>query len=370
MGRYAIEDSSSEITIRWQGLPPLWPFRMVVLTFFVGVTCMAAGSAWVGLADKFAVIPLQAGVAIVVIAAFYLLICGVGFSIGAVFFNYWKWLRFHKQDGFSAHKASWYGFGGERRGAKAANIQRIELQLDSEGAARLPLMLTVWRESEIIPAQMELSIAHVDKRAEALDLLFRIGRLMGMKGYIVRSSGIRYLQVELVCETGDAEGVQSLPEATGTARYDLDQIQSAVEVPKVAVPVFDLETARRAMPLTKIVEWSPGDRVHFHRPIPPLSAFVIIGVVGSLIGSVAGFLPLPFNSWLMAGLGTVAGAGLICLYTFFQVRQREVYFDWAAGEVWWRVGGRLRRSPLSDIQELVLWGRHATRSIRNSSGHD
>ena len=38
-----------------------------------------------------------------------------------------------------------------------------------------------------------------------------------------------------------------------------------------------------------------------------------------------------------------------CVWTFFRYREREVVFDWATGQVTWRVGKRVRHASLTAI---------------------
>lgn len=373
MGMLAVNEASRQcVGLRWRGLPPHW-FVRVVAPVMLGV--LAAGclsTFWMALGPKlppgwpfrFEWLWRVAAVGLLVTAALVVIVRQF-FWITSHAMGYCKHLSWDaRESAFRASFSGWCWFGRQQIRLPLQNITSIDMQIGAETATALPLRITVAYlapDEESFDSTMAdaIEVEGIDKRAEALDLLFRIGRATGMAQYVVRNV-VRDLQVRLVREKQDSREVaQPIPQIQGTPQYDLDLFTTTVALPQIEVSEFDLKTAQRSIRPTEIVAWKPRQRVEFHTPAAPAVAYAIVGAMGAIIfGAIGGFVASSAEQPLAIGLGigAVGGTALTSFILFFLGRRRQVVFDWSRAELSCHTGRRLQTRPLSDVEGLALRG--------------
>jgi len=287
------------------------------------------------------------------------------------------------------HRLTWDGRAGElvalRRGGllggnqqttiPLAEVRRIDLHA-SPGGRNLALALTIHSGKQLQRAPLEATVhvRHVDRREEAMDLLFRIGRMCGLGYYAVEGSDLRKLKVRLLREPKNSERFQPIPESSSAVRYEDDVVSPNVQAPAMRVGKFQRKAFAGSVSGTRLVQWQPGERIHFHEPPPGPGTY---GIAAAVAAAIAGFFAyhaaplaaarLPWWATMLAAI--VVGALGACLWIWLAYREREVIFDWPAGRVSWRIGSRLRHAPLSAIETFLLRGIKEYKKTKGRPGY-
>lgn len=214
-----------------------------------------------------------------------------------------------------------------------------------------------------------LEVPALDRRDEALDLLFRVARVIGWAGWLPLRNEPRLLEAELV-RKGKARLV---PEVKGPADYTLREVEVARTFEEPARRFEPVDPARLCGEPYELLEWAPGKRVrvgYLHRlNIGPAGAAAGAACVGAFAGAVAGLLLLgPVVELLERPaaaaplLGALVGAAVGAWRGAHSLRSRAIELDWGRGEL--RVApheGPERRVPLADVEAVVLRGRYRRR---------
>jgi hypothetical protein len=213
-----------------------------------------------------------------------------------------------------------------------------------------------------------LLVTAVDRREEAWDLVFRIARALGLRGYRDVGDGPDGdIRIELEPDMRASEGpyrgatsdVRAVPEVDQVADYAAASNRAFV-APEPAVPEFEPEAA----PAVRVDAWNPGERVHLVRPwratvgdvftgalfaafifgYVAFYALAIVGFGGALVvGFLASFLwlfgieitPLieQFAGAFVVGISVIAGFAGAASYIsdgWQAARSRSVVIDWSA----------------------------------------
>jgi hypothetical protein len=274
------------------------------------------------------------------------------------------------------HRLAWDGRAGElvalRRGGwfglsettsiPLGEIQRIDLHA-APGGKSLTLTLTIHsgKQQGRAPLEATVRVRHVDRREEAMDLLFRIGRMCGLAYYSVEQSDLRNLKVQLVRESAGAERFQLLPGGSSSSRYEDDVVSEGISAPAPRVEKFRRKTFEKFVSGTRLVAWQPGKLVQLFQPAPDAAAYLVFSAGAAALAGFFAYHAAPLAKDWLPWWGTMivamlAAPLLACLATWLFCPDREVIFDWATGQVTWRTGKRKRSAPLTAIEQLVLRG--------------
>lgn len=276
--------------------------------------------------------------------------------------------------------------GGRRRlEVPFSAFRGFSATLPAERRGRLPIEIQFHQKTGTVTISSEpirLEIDHLDQRSEALDLLFRMARVIGLKSYVVEESTLRTLKIKLVHldprnNTSAAadelrEGkLLPIPAIEDRARYDLDIVSTEIPQHQIKVRPFALADLQGQVELSQITHWEPGRLVHILRPGLPSLVWRVLGVIGGLAGAIiGGFLlapALPYPGWSTCLVSAIAGAVVALVVGAWVFREREVILDWSNGQVWWRESRWENRLTFEEITGCVLQGTKVTKTEDDSS---
>lgn len=243
-----------------------------------------------------------------------------------------------------------------------SEIHRIDLHA-APGGQMLTLKMTIRsaKQSQREPLEAELRVRHVDRREEALDLIFRIARQCGIAYYAIETSDVRNLKVRVVRSPKDKDKHQPVPEGSSSVRYEENQVSPGVELPPLRVGTFSSSVFANTVQGTQLKEWQPGKRIHFYEPAADAAMHAVAALVtavgaGFIAYQVAPLFAAWLPGWATMTLAIVVAPLVTCTIVFFAFREREIVLDWPTDTVGWRVGRRWRHAPLGQVEKLVLRG--------------
>lgn len=94
---------------------------------------------------------------------------------------------------FSSHLLGWRTIV-----VPLANVQSVRCSIGSQGQGPLRINLRIELTTDDPVLAASLHAEHVDQRAEAMDLLFRMARIVGLRSYHVQRNSPRRLDVAVV----------------------------------------------------------------------------------------------------------------------------------------------------------------------------
>jgi hypothetical protein len=242
-------------------------------------------------------------------------------------------------------------------------ITRLDLHATPAGR-NLSLLLTVHcsrGKSNRQSLEMKLVVEHVDRREEALDLLFRIGRMCDLGWYAVPSSDLRNLRVRLVRDPHKSTRYQPLPAPAAAADYRDNTAPLAAGAPAIQIARFRPESFHLATDGALLAQWQPGQRIHLHTPGADAKLYAFAAGIGAATGGFAAYNLAEFATewlpvWGSTALAILLGAAVACLWVYCRHPGRDVIFDWLSGRVSWRVGPWRQSASLASVQSLLLRG--------------
>jgi len=257
-----------------------------------------------------------------------------------------------------------------------AEIQRIDLHA-APGGNRLALKLTVHSARQLArkPLVAELRVQHVDRREEAMDLLFRIARQCGIEHYAVEGSDVRNLQLRAARKPQkSSDRYQPIPEVSSAVRYEEDVVSPGAVAPAIKVVEFSPSVFSSCVTGTLLKQWQPGERVHFHEPAADAAMHGVAGLIAAIgAGFISYYLAPTFAAWLpgwaVMTLAILAAPLISSTVVFFAYREREIVFDWPTGTIAWRTGRRWRHAQLKQIERLLLRGEKRTVSRKKGRSY-
>jgi len=250
-----------------------------------------------------------------------------------------------------------------RENLPLAEIQRIDLHA-APGGNRLALKLTVHSAKQLArkPLVAELRVRHVDRREEAMDLLFRIARQCGIEHYAVEGSDVRNLQLRAARKPQkSSDRYQPIPEVSSAVRYEEDIVSPGAVAPALKVGQFSPSVFSNSVRGALLKQWQPGERVHFHEPAADAAMHGAVALVAAIFAGIVSYSLAPtFAAWL-PGWATMTLAIFVapliaCTVVFFVYCEREIVLDWPTGTIAWRTGRRWRHAQLNQIERLLLRG--------------
>ncbi len=372
MGTYRLANQSTGVKIEYRGLAPNFVVRHLFAVFLALLAGITFTLVFQQLAPK---LPedwflrfdwlWRIAVYLLIFLVPLLLILYTAASIVSSMHCYWKTISFDfANDRLTAINPGWWGFGKVKIDCPLSSLVMIDAAIGSEGSGPLDLELTFgFFDGE--SRSVQFSVPDVDKRPEAMDLLFRIGRAASLTHFSIEKNDVEDLGVCLTQYPDD--GMTLIPELTQAPRYDLDQTSTSFVAPTPAVAKFDSEQYRSMK--TKLEQWKPGDLVRFRRPAATWDQLLIVGVgAGLLIACLyffnAGDQPL-FDRIVPTSL-TFGGVFFVTA-TLYRLSncQRVVEMNWNSNLLSWKKGWLSNHKRLQQITGVVLKGTKQTHSRKN-----
>lgn len=397
-----------QLVLAWQGPEPRQNLRRA------GSLAVAlAGLGVVELVRRLVVPAVQEAIARpggdiipVALLAVFLLVCGVVAAVQMLpafgrAAGYWSGLAWDRGSGtFTASFYTW-GLGGNRSVQVPLDaIKQLSFAIGAPGEGPLPIEMTLGYRDEAGKLQsltMPLTVENLSRRAEAMDLLFRMARILGFAAYAINRCNHRLLDVQVLPSTStprvagvprsvdpddededededdeEADEYLSIPDDRSLARYG-SETSVKLKQPPLPAPPLNLEKLKAEVESTQVSQWEPPSKVTFFRPAAPPGVMVVLAIIGAIAGGAIGALPLsPLLIWLAqpwelgqwgAGLvGACIGAPFAVALLWRRMQEREVTFDWQAGSVKWHQGDVRGQESLSSIVALELGGVRADRT--------
>jgi hypothetical protein len=257
-------------------------------------------------------------------------------------------------------RGGWFGFS-ETTSIPLDEIQRIDLHA-SPGGKSLALALTIHsgKQRERAPLEATVRVRHVDRRDEAMDLVFRMGRMCGLLYYLPVRSDLRNLHLQLVREP-NSQSAQPIPNSSSRVRYEDNVVSEGIVAPAPRVGKFRRNTYAQSVSGTQLIAWEPGVLVQFLQPAPDRVAYLVAAGGAAAIAAFFAYHAAPLAKEWLPGWATMLAAALTaafltCLATWLFCPECEVIFDWKTSQVSWRWGKRKRSAPLTAIEQLLLRG--------------
>lgn len=391
--RIADDQPERRLRLVWQGWPPHFLARnglaLFILTFNIAflviisvVTVSKLPPGWMLRFDILwrvaAVGALFGGVSLFVSRQWIRMI---GSQLG-----YWRSFDWDAESStFRAHFSGSFLGGRRRLEVPFSAIRGFSAMLPAERHGRLPIEIQFHQRTgtgSINSEPLRLEIDHLDQRSEALDFLFRIARVIGLKSYVVQEKTLRTLKIKLVhseSRNNTAAGADELsegkllpiPAVDDQARYDLDVVSAGVPQQQINVPPFAMSDLQGQVELTQITNWEPGRLIHILRPGLPNLVWRVLGMIGGLAGTIfGGFIlapALPYPGWSTCLVSAITGAVIALVVGAWVFREREVILDWSNGQVWWRESRRERTLTFEEVTGCVLQGTMVTKTENDSS---
>lgn len=310
---------------------------------------------------------------------FHATLAALLFLPGYVAFNdlrgrltYWSHLAWDADRArFEARLAGRWLFGSRVVSIPFSRIDALGFEIGSEEGWPLQILMRLDYRGEAAPQEsrrisIPFRVAALDRRAEGMDLLCRVARIMGRRAYAVRRADHRCLRLDLPAEGAPERGALiPVPPCAEPADYENDAVAQALFVPPPpAVPPFDFYPQRPIGQYT-VEEWAPGRRVRIEREqdisgdlLGAASAgsgiMCLVSVGAALLFELTGMVAAPRRDAVLVGVA----AGLADVgRRLYGASGRAATFDWPAREAVYRRYGRTRRAPLDAIAEVVLRGR-------------
>lgn len=221
------------------------------------------------------------------------------------------------------------------------------LKLEVEEPKQIRLCLTYEPGRRLRGRTLQLQVEGLDRRDEAMDLVFRIGRIVEWQAYRVLPNDPRAMTVELF---PSGEGTP-IPAAAGPADYS--KPHEVFHPAPTTIPSFDLDRLK-GVTRFEVKAWEPGRWVHLAERPRTGPEWVGALIMGSL-AALTVYLVLPKADWIWAPFAVACALG--AAWGVYATRRREVELDWSAGMARFRRGRGVRTAPLGDIAEIVLRGR-------------
>lgn len=395
--RVATDEPGQRLLLVWQGWPPNFLLRngltlfilCFAITFFSVISLVTQAKLPPGWMFRFDIL-WRVAVVLGLFGGVAWFVSRQWFSMIGSHFGYWRSFDWDLQRGdFQAIYRGHFLGGGRTLIVPLTSIRGITATLPAAKQGRLPIELQFHPQGAAQRGngeRLQLDVEHLDQRPEALDLLFRIARVIGLQSYVVQESTLRTMKLKLLRSGPEtkgtiaanreedelAEGKQlSIPAANEPARYDLDlaPVGQAASPPKV--PPFSLNDLKGQVELMQITTWEPGRRLHILRPGLPSVVWRILGFIGALSGAiVGGFLlapQLPNPGWVTCLVSGIVGGIVALVLGAWIFREREVIFDWNNGQCWWREARWEHQLPFEEITACVLRGTTVTRTRNDST---
>lgn len=414
--RIAEDLPAAKLTLEWQGSAPRKLRRTLPLLLLAAALGIGAFLLWQTWGAEFQQVLAQGGAnwQPLVPAAFALIAGGIIlynlFKTALQFAHgqgYWKSLDWDAaQSEFRGRFSGTPLIGGRIVSLPFSDVRSITFSIGAEGGPTVPIKMQIDTKSGSSEVSILMKVDHVDRRVEAMDLLFRIARIAGMPNYLIHRNSLRRLDLAVIQapdprwmedhdhdegdeEIGDAEPdddeeeeddfdygdpVVPLPVPTDRsfARYEMNDAQVGFNEPTVEIPKFDLASLSSAVNFTKVTCWEPGRMVRILRPaLPralcvglPLAGGVAAGLVASWPGLsiVQGLLrPAEVPWWGVFLVTTAVAAIALAAYLWPRMFDREVVFDWQNRLVKWRHGSRAAERSLASVEGLSLGGVRSSR---------
>ncbi len=365
------DDPGQRLAIRWRGLPPELGKKIFITLFLL----------------PFLVVPLFAVAALVKDISGVLVFGLIGFFwYGAIalflFFAgqigaYWSRLEWDTARGWTAKHVGICLWGWKNYSVQPGRLRAIKFEIGAEGGGPLAINLHLRFDDDAKgrSVQIPLCVKDLNRRPEAMDLLFRIARIGGWQGYRVLRSDPRNLDIELLRKADPTTNAQSVPTMIERARYETDVAVARFQEPELTVALFKPEHLKVLWGVFPVTDWRPGDKVRLFIPAIPRSGIITGAVIGAIAGGVAGFLGSEIANfkvlarWCFGVLGAAIGGLGAGIGMRFAFPEREHVFDWAAGQATFRRAEKARVVPLTEIQGVLLRGQKAMHTERHDK-HD
>ncbi len=363
---YGVEEDlpGRRLTLVWRGPAPQRMFRWLGLAAAV---CILAAAFWFARRELIPVLnreAQQAGGDVIGMAVLGCILilgaCVMSFFVVracASRTRYISRVAWDAGDGvFEAVERGWMLFGSRRTQTPIASITSLDMTVGSETSrGGLPVRVSVSyrRGDEPQGAVIKPGVDQVDRRSEAMDLLFRIARITGHRRYMVLRSDPRELRLTLLRDhesrlddddladddlddelededeldgetedddeqsdnrdlATDREGetavgrmrrpagrsvpqVFEIPAELGAARYEASEPPRGFVEPAIEVPPLDRDFLADGLAPAHLVEWDPPRRVRITRDAVPRSVLIASGVIAGLFGAGLG-------AWLLHNL--------------------------------------------------------------------
>jgi hypothetical protein len=262
---------------------------------------------------------------------------------------------------FEVVESGWMLFARRRKRVPLGTIRSLEMKVGSEtsrGGLPVRLVIAFSRDGEPEVVVQSLPIQSVDRRTEAMDLLFRIARITGHSRYQVMRSDPRELRIALLRDVDDEDhtiddetiegdfdddeddldeeeledddsdeaendtpdgaettamrGIRGLavhhdpqifpvPLEQGAARYEVDEPPRGFVEPDVEIPPLNVDELANELAPAHLAEWDPRGLARTTRDPVPRAVLYGCGVLAALAG---------------AGLGAWALHGFVSMLLF------------------------------------------------------
>lgn len=247
---------------------------------------------------------------------------------------------------FEIVESGWMLFARRRKRVPLNLIRSLEMKVGSETSrGGLPVRLTTKfsHRGELDEAVLSLPIQSVNRRTEAMDLLFRIARIAGRARYQVMRSDPRELRIALLGdedvhpfdepiedefdddededdldedeeeldddESDEAESntpdaaetkvllglrglavhqepqILAVPLEQGAARYEVDEPPRGFVEPDIEVPPLNVDELANELAPAHLAEWDPPRLARTTRDPVPREVLYVCGVVAALAGA-------------------------------------------------------------------------------------
>lgn len=323
---------------------------------------------------------------------------------------YWREFLWDVAEGnFVAKQRGWLLWGHKTESVPLNEIESLWLDLGPEGQGQLAAGLRQYYtdDSEFgFSTTIGLKPLRLARRTEAIEFFFTLARLLRAKGYACTINTFQEQKLvvwkelpraerdedeEIEEEFDDEELEEEGEELSALNDYAPPDPNYADPARMLAIPVrgelpsellapppptstrpaernhppFDLAAFRERIATWKIETWDPGTTVQITKPAEPFGLVIAVGVVGLVVGGLAGWFPLwgaaqlftslaDSDRYLFAGLVAVAGGLLLAFAIWNHSRAQELLFDWRRGLFTWRNGSEVRDWPLASILGVSL----------------
>lgn len=414
------EDFSGQaLRLSWRGAPPLaWARRLAGFLLVVATAVWLYGVFMVTL--PLWELPEQKDDYVI---AFFVIGGGVYFlytlcSLVGKSLVYWEAFHWDTVEGvFRAQQHGWLWWGNKLETAPLTEIESILLELGAENGTTLPIKLrqVYSDDSEFgFSTTIDLTNLQLQRRTEAIELLFNLARMLDAKGYLCTANTFKEQKLviwknypkagaDFAEEDLNEDSEQNFEESDELENYgsDADDADPSRILPlprrgempddllpppqrpitktRRQLPPFDLTAFREKISTWKIETWDPGTTVQITKEAEPLGLAIVIGLFGLTVGGLLGWFPawgianifLPLQEsdrYLLTGVVGAAGGLALTFAAWNHSRAQDLLLDWRRGLITWKNGRRVQQWPLSDIRGLSLVT--VRRSIESKTGPD
>lgn len=347
------------------------------------------------------------------------LICGtlymlwIGGRLMGQFAGYWVAIGFEATEQIlTIQRRGWGIWGNQTTTILFPQLQYIYLRASQEDRGPFPLRLLInYRHREkLIHLTLDFELLGCNRRAEALEFLLSIGRVLQAQGYILGEDNARHAGWQLVLpytippapvedpwhdDEDDEKDLVAARLAELDSERDDDDEDDKVNIipipvtadfgrdepePQGAQPApvdehlasqVNLEAINEKLTFAQIVDWRPGKRVRFMREQAPILVYGFAVVFGALAGAgiggwpVYGFLEALVGHgaiwWPGAlGLSAVIGGTAVGFLAWNQFREQSVTIDWGDRTIVFILGSERVERTFEAFRGLVLSGTNRT----------